>query len=141
MSPIYNTGIVSLFIQTVTGLFDLYILLLPSVPSLFFLKTLLWIEFWVQVVEAIFYVWLIRGFRELKNITQYRYYDWIITTPSMLFTYCMYLIYITDEKTSFVDAVQSSRLVLVGWLRNFPSGCYPCSQHIFFTRRRVSLPS
>jgi len=112
MSPIYNTGIVSLFIQAVTGIFDLYILLLPSVPSLFFLKSLLWIEFWVQVVEAIFYIWLIRGFREVKNITHYRYYDWIITTPSMLFTYCMYLIYIADEKASFMDAVQSNSFLL-----------------------------
>lgn len=112
MNFIYNTGIISLAIQALTGIFDLYVLTLPFSGSQLFLKRLLWIEFLVQIVEATFYIWLIRGFRELKHITHYRYYDWIITTPSMLFTYCMYLIHIADENRSFIDAMQSNSFLL-----------------------------
>ena len=104
MNSIYHTGIISLIIQVVTGLFDLYVLLLPMHGEQIFLKTLLGIEFGVQIVEAIFYVWLVTKFNEKASVTQYRYYDWILTTPSMLFTYCMYLVHIADMKIPFSTA-------------------------------------
>ena len=58
-----------------------------------FVKQLLWIETFVQFIEATFYIWLISKVKR-EHISQVRYYDWIITTPTMLFTYSMYLTHI-----------------------------------------------
>jgi len=91
MSIIYDTSVISLFIQVVTQIFDIYVLSIEFSPSLSFIKHLLWIEFFVQFIESIFYFWLVLNFSNIENITKYRYFDWVITTPSMLFTYCMYL--------------------------------------------------
>lgn len=104
MSAIYDTGVISLFIQLLTGMFNIYVLILPTRKEQLFLKNLLKIELFVQIIEAIFYIWLVMQFNEKRSVTHYRYYDWIITTPSMLFTYCMYLVYITDKTISFNDA-------------------------------------
>lgn len=105
MNSIYNTGLISLVIQIITGLFDIYVLMIPTKGHHIFLKNLLWIEFCVQIVEAIFYIWLITRSNDNKSITQYRYYDWIITTPTMLFTFCMYLIHVSNRTLSFKDAI------------------------------------
>jgi hypothetical protein len=92
-----------------TGTFDIYVLSLPHDPSLSFIKNLLWIELWVQIVEGIFYVWLVMNFAKITNITRYRYYDWVITTPTMLFTYCMYLYYIhTKDNRSFYTIIDAN---------------------------------
>jgi len=105
MNLIYETGVLSLIIQIATGIFDIYVLFMKFDPSLSFIKNLLWIEFWVQIIEGIFYIWLVTNFAKISNVTKYRYYDWIITTPTMLFTFCMYLYYINtkdrkDNKTN-----------------------------------------
>ena len=105
MNDIYNTGVISLFIQFLTGIFDIYVVMLPTHGPHVFLKNLLLIELCVQIVEAIFYVWLVTKFNEIRSITRYRYYDWVLTTPSMLFTYCMYLIHIGDRHLSFGSAI------------------------------------
>ena len=104
MNAIYHTGVISLCIQLLTGMFDIYVLMLPTRKEQLFLKNLLKIELFVQIIEATFYIWLIMKFNEKMSVTHYRYYDWIITTPSMLFTYCMYLVHITDKTLSFNDA-------------------------------------
>jgi len=130
MNIIYRTGVASIIIQVFTWFVDLYVLTIKYTGPLVFLKNLLWIEFAVQLVEGMFYFWMIRNFANIKNITQYRYYDWVITTPSMLFTYSMYLIYLktmtlpvesienidseTDKlEKSFLEIVQENTPVLV----------------------------
>jgi len=90
---IYTTGILSLLIQIITAIIDTYALYLPISPALINIQKLLWIEYSVNTIEAIFYVWMIHNFNKIKNITITRYYDWVITTPTMLFTYCMYLLH------------------------------------------------
>ena len=91
---IYNTGIFSIVMQFAVGLLNYYALTLKVPLKLLFIQKLLWIEYLVQLVEAFFYLWLLINFDKIKNITAIRYYDWMITTPTMLFTYIMYLIYI-----------------------------------------------
>ena len=113
MSIIYNTGVLSLFIQVITGAFDIYVLSMKFSPSTSFIKNLLWIELWVQIVEGAFYVWLVTSFSKIGNVTKYRYYDWIITTPTMLFTYCMYLYHIntkgeTSDTQTFNEAIETN---------------------------------
>jgi len=125
MNPIYKTGVASLVIQVITGIFDIHILSMKFAPEMALIKTLLWIELFVQIIEGIFYVWLVVNFTNIKNITQFRYYDWVITTPTMLFTYSMYLIYLkmkndtnkqsSDklEPKSFYEIVKENTPVLV----------------------------
>jgi magnesium-transporting ATPase (P-type) len=62
------------------------------------LKQLLILEFIVQIVEGTFYVWLAFAFHKIKNVTPYRYYDWYITTPTMLITFSVYLIYLKNKE-------------------------------------------
>jgi len=90
----------SLIIQAITAVIDLYVLTL-NIPKLYFiLKQLLWLEFIVQMVEGGFYVWLANSFNTTENITPYRYYDWYITTPTMLITLSIYLIYLKKQEES-----------------------------------------
>ena len=124
MNLIYRTGVASIIIQIITWFIDLYVLTIKYTGPLLLLKNLLWIEFAVQIVEGMFYFWMIQNFATIKNITQYRYYDWVITTPTMLFTYSMYLIYLKTVEShangsvkppekSFLEIVQENTPVLV----------------------------
>jgi len=88
----------SLIIQAITAVIDLYVLTLNIPKPYFILKQLLWLEFVVQIVEGSFYVWLANSFNSVENITPYRYYDWYITTPTMLITLSIYLIYLKKEE-------------------------------------------
>ena len=93
-SLIYITGIMSLIIQILTGAFDYYVLRLKVPQTLMLLKKLLLLEFIVQIVEGSFYVWMVYNFTKIVDITHFRYYDWFITTPTMLYTYSFYLLYL-----------------------------------------------
>ena len=115
MNYIYHTGVISLFIQILTGIFDIYVLTLPIKRSHIFLKKLLLIELGVQIVEATFYIWLVTRFNAKQSITHYRYYDWILTTPTMLFTYCLYLIHIGNRDLSFGSAI-TENLDILSWI-------------------------
>lgn len=108
MSVIYNTGVSSLLIQAITGLVDFYVLTIDFEGEILFVKKLLWIEFLVQIIEFTFYIWLVLRFNKITNITRYRYYDWIITTPSMLFTYSMFLIYISKKNVGFYETIHEN---------------------------------
>ena len=114
MNIIYKTGKISLFVQVFTLFLDIYVLSLKLKSSLLFLKALLWLEVFVQVIEGSFYIWLVRNFAKIGNITPFRYYDWVFTTPTMLFTYCMYLYHErTRDTDSFFKIVEKNTPVLV----------------------------
>ena len=98
MSIIYITGVLSLIIQIITGLFDYYVLRQDVPSELKLLKELLWVEFIVQLIEGSFYIWMVLNFAHIKNITPNRYFDWVITTPTMLLTYSLFLIYLRGEE-------------------------------------------
>ncbi len=98
MSIIYITGVISLIIQVITGIFDYYVLQLNIPPEINLLKELLLVEFVVQIIEGSFYIWMVMNFSTIKNITPNRYFDWVITTPTMLLTYCLYLIYLKNNE-------------------------------------------
>ena len=88
---IYHTAYLSLFIQILVGIIDFFGLQIkvPEEKRLF--RELLMMELSVQIVEMIFYVWLILNFANIPNITANRYYDWIFTTPVMLITLMAFL--------------------------------------------------
>ena len=89
---IYISGIVSLVIQLIVGVIDYLALKIELDSKDQLLKDLLEVELVVQVVEFIFYVWLIYYFNQVsRNITPFRYLDWAITTPLMLITLSAFL--------------------------------------------------
>jgi len=92
MSNVILTGKISLGIQFVVGILDLYALTLPRSKDVL-LRDLVKLELVVQTVEFIFYSWMVRSWGKygLQNIVQYRYYDWMITTPAMLITLMAFL--------------------------------------------------
>jgi hypothetical protein len=93
---IKHTARASLLVQIITAIIDLYILTLNIPKPYLILKQLLILEVIVQIVEGTFYVWLATSFQTIENITPYRYFDWFITTPTMLITLTIYLIYLND---------------------------------------------
>ena len=52
----------------------------------------------MQIIEGIFYIWLALNITSVTNITPHRYYDWYLTTPTMLVELCIYLVYLNNEE-------------------------------------------
>jgi hypothetical protein len=97
-SVLLKTVYLSLLVQMITGLTDVYTLFAFSGGKLL-LKALLFMEIIVQAIEGTFYVWLASMFSNVTNVTPNRYFDWAFSTPLMLFTLCIYLDYLKNEKT------------------------------------------
>ena len=106
-NPLQNTlkftVYASLLVQILTGVTDIYVIQLPIAQHLVILKKLLGIEIGVQVVEGIFYGWFASTFSHIENVTPSRYYDWAITTPSMLVTLCIYLDFINHQNSNVIE--------------------------------------
>jgi hypothetical protein len=60
-------------------------------------------------------VWLVTNFNSTDNITKYRYWDWFITTPTMLLTFCFYLLFIqnTNRQQSFLELFDGNKKTLL----------------------------
>jgi hypothetical protein len=102
----YNTLVISIIVQIITGIIDIsaFFVKVPSDYSI--IKQLLILELVVQILEGTFYLWLAYNFTKVLNVTPKRYVDWVITTPTMLITLIMYLIYLNkrvDNKTGELD--------------------------------------
>ena len=95
-SSFYNTLILSIVIQVVTGIIDTIALFVTSAVPV--LRQLLLLELIVQVIESSFYIWLFFKFNQETNVTPKRYIDWAITTPTMLIELIIYLIYLKDKE-------------------------------------------
>ena len=88
----------SLLVQIVTGVFDYYVIQLNMPSNFLIIKEILIMELIVQIVEGIFYIWLALNISSVTNITPHRYYDWYLTTPTMLISLCIYLVYLNNEE-------------------------------------------
>jgi len=97
-STLLKTVYISLVVQIITGIFDVYVMIVNDNEEMILLKSILLLELIVQVVEGTFYAWLAYLFSSIKNVTPKRYLDWVITTPLMLFSLCMYLDYLKEEE-------------------------------------------
>lgn len=95
---IYISGIFSLIIQGTVGIIDYLAINVEIQSKDELLKDLLKVELVVQIIEFMFYVWLIFYFKKSQNITPFRYLDWAITTPLMLISLSAFLNH--DEQAS-----------------------------------------
>ena len=93
----YGTLVISIIVQIMTGIIDMGAFFV-KVPIMYLLiKQLLLIELVVQFIEGAFYFWLAYNFTKVSNVTPKRYLDWVITTPTMLITLMIYLIYLNKK--------------------------------------------
>lgn len=96
------TVYMSLFVQVLTGILDVMALQLKVPPKVLILRQALVLELIVQVLEGMFYIWLVFAIQNAStNITPKRYYDWFLTTPTMLFTLMVYLEYLRKERQQY----------------------------------------
>ena len=115
MSLLKNTAYLSLFIQFITGVIDVWGLTLSVPDDVKIFRQLLIIELVVQVVEFVFYVWMTFNIEKKENITVYRYFDWFITTPSMLITLMAYLD-TSENITSIVEFIKRYSATIIAVL-------------------------
>lgn len=87
----------SLGVQITATLIDIYALTFKYVGDVKLIKGLLTLEVLVQFIEMTFYIWAATYYSSIENLTPKRYYDWIITTPSMLFIFIVYLEFLKNE--------------------------------------------
>jgi bacteriorhodopsin len=98
MDFIKITVYISLLVQIITGIFDYYVIQLNIPSNLLIIQEVLIMELIVQIIEGIFYIWLALNITTVANITPHRYYDWYLTTPTMLISLCIYLVYLNNEE-------------------------------------------
>ena len=124
---IYTSLITSVIIQLVTGIIEI-IALFIKVPSKFlFLQQMMLLEVFVQFIEGSFYIYWLYNFNNILNITPKRYFDWVITTPTMLVNLIFYLIFLqykdnnTSDKLNFFKLFKQEfytiiTILLLNWL-------------------------
>ena len=86
-----TTAYGSTIIQIITGLINIYGLTLEVPENKKLIKNILKVETSVQMIELIFYIWMVFNITNIDNITPYRYADWFFTTPIMLITLMTYI--------------------------------------------------
>jgi hypothetical protein len=126
----YVTLVISIIVKIITGIIEIgaFFVKVPTIYSI--IRQLLLLELVVQFFEGSFYVWLAYNFTKVLNVTPKRYIDWFITTPTMLITLMIYLIYLNkmvEDKTTelefFTLLKENSNIfipvVLLNWLMLF----------------------
>ena len=92
---------ISLVIQWITFFTNVFGLFQPLAAKDFVLKEILGLETVVQGIELGFYSWYQSHIKDkVIDVTEFRYYDWVLTTPMMLFSTMGFYKYLTysDEK-------------------------------------------
>jgi hypothetical protein len=98
---IQTTAKISLFIQFITQFIIIATYLYiynKNTRTYNILRELLSAEIIVQTIEGIFYIWMVYNILQIKNITIFRYIDWVFTTPTMLITLILYLIFLRNKE-------------------------------------------
>jgi len=77
------------------------------------IKQLLIIELVIQFFEGMFYFWLAYNFTKVLNVTPKRYIDWVITTPTMLITLMIYLMYLNKKRENTINEMNMNLFTLL----------------------------
>ena len=96
---ILKTAKVSLGIQVLAGAVGLYGISIPLSPEKIILREILILETIVQFIELVYYVWLVSKFSSIQyDVTSTRYFDWVLSTPIMLITTAVFMLYRNTPK-------------------------------------------
>ena len=112
----YITLVISIIVQLTTGIIEVgtFYVKVPQAYSL--IRELFILDLVVQLIEVVFYFWLAFNFTKIMNVTPKRYVDWVITTPTMLVTLILYLIYLnrdpSDELEFFTLLKDNSSVII-----------------------------
>lgn len=98
MSLVVNTAIFSLIVQVIAGVFLVLGFFYKLNKEEKVLKTIITLELIVQIIELIFYVFIIRLFASGDIDTSFRYRDWFFSTPVMLISTMLFLVYLQQRK-------------------------------------------
>lgn len=114
MADLLRGSITTSLIAQISTLFvNLYGLALPLKPSDFVLKEVLGLETLVQIIELIFYGWYsLNVTTRVTDVTHFRYYDWGLTTPTMLFSTMLFYEYLRDKPTDISQVLQKKGSVI-----------------------------
>ena len=126
----YITLVISIIVQITSGIIDIVAFFVTVPTNYLIIRQLLILELIVQFFEGSFYFWLAHNFTKVLNVTPKRYIDWVITTPTMLITLMMYLIYLnkrvenkTNELEFFTLLKDNSNIIIpvvvLNWLMLF----------------------
>ena len=94
---IYISLVTSIIIQVITAIIEIISIFIKVPLKFAFLKQLMFLEIFVQVIEGFFYIYWLFNFKSILNVTPKRYFDWVITTPTMLINLIFYLIFLEHE--------------------------------------------
>lgn len=94
------TLIISIVVQIFTFVVSIHGIFTEIPAAYILIKDLFFLELFVQLIEGVFYIWLAFNFLKLTNITPKRYFDWALTTPTMLITLIAYLLFINAKETN-----------------------------------------
>lgn len=88
---------ISLLVQVLTGIFTLKGVFVKVPPKDIILTQIITLETVVQFIEGIFYTFIALAINKIDAnlITRRRYFDWFITTPTMLLSTIMFMAYET----------------------------------------------
>ena len=87
-----RTTEVSILVQVATGIYSALGLTIKLDESDQILQKIMGLELIVQIIEFGFYIFFVTYFN-LETLATSRYSDWIISTPTMLFTMATYFFY------------------------------------------------
>ena len=110
---VYLTIYISLFIQLITGILSFSGLFIKINKEDFALKEILGLELIVQVIEAIFYIWIIFALNNMNNMTPRLYIDWTITTPMMLLSTMVFMKFSQDKNTTLKSFINNNKLEVI----------------------------
>jgi bacteriorhodopsin len=100
---IYISLIISVIIQLITGIIEIISLFIKVPLNFSFLKQMMLLEVFVQIIEGSFYIYWLYNFKDILNITPKRYFDWIVTTPTMLINLIFYLLFLESKDNNTSD--------------------------------------
>tara|TARA_B100001094_G_scaffold320273_1_gene366257 strand:+ start:10 stop:693 length:684 start_codon:yes stop_codon:yes gene_type:complete len=102
------TFYISIIIQIISGIISFYGIFIKLDKEDKILNDVLVIETLVQIVEGLFYIYIILAINKIKNntITNRRYIDWTITTPIMLISTVLFMEYMKSKKEGFTTSTK-----------------------------------
>jgi bacteriorhodopsin len=113
----------SLFVQLITGSIEAFALNYNVKTEDKIVKDILFYELIVQIIEFIFYLYLVYKiiFKHVtSSITSHRYIDWAITTPTMLINFAIFFIYLghkkneeSDKELDYFEIINKEKLPLI----------------------------
>jgi bacteriorhodopsin len=101
MKVLYGTKVAAFVTQILSTIVIIYALTFPVDQKHAPIRTSVYLEMIVQVIQIIVYSWLLFQFR-LSNMATTRYADWFLTTPLLLLAFMVYVQYESDIQTGTV---------------------------------------